>query len=261
MCTVTFRDKTIWFLSLNVNGLGDFTKRHKLFDHFLYPVNKELKPQIICFQETRLDSSIERTVLNHAQYDMCFAHKDAGQGASGLITGFDKSLNYCLIEHEHFSLSNSQSLMIKCEINNVPYVIINNYYHPKNYQTEIIFDLLSANVKFIDKADTSRVVICGDFNTILSNTDCQSNVTERPFAHRKHSKLLSEFMDTLELSDMFRTFNPELCRYSFFHKGYAARLDYFLASSDVLNQPIDSSDGTAYCTDHAPNYLLFVSGW
>ena len=253
---VIFRDKTIRFLSLNVGGIAGYAKRQKLFDHFLYPVNNDLKPQIICFQETRLDSSIEKLVLNHAQYDMCFAHKSADQTAGGLITGFERSLNYCLIEYEHFTLSNSQSLMIKCEIHNVPYVIINNYYHPHDYQTDIIFDILSANAKFIDKSDTSRVVLCGDFNTILSDIACLLNATDRSYMHKNRSKILFDFMDSLELSDIFRTFNPDLRRYSFFRANYAARLDFFLASSDVLNQTIDSSYGIAYATDHAPNYLL-----
>ena len=63
------------------------------------------------------------------------------------------------------------------------------------------------------------------------------------------------FLDTHDLSDVWRTIHPDEKRYTSFGTGYMTRIDLALASPAMLTHIQNSTIGTAYITDHAPVYV------
>ena len=71
------------------------------------------------------------------------------------------------------------------------------------------------------------------------------------------ARSLIEFMDTHELTDVWRVAHPDSKRYTSFQSGTLTRIDLMLASPSFLTHVVNSAIGVSYATDHAPVYMIF----
>ena len=253
---LTFTRDKIKIMSLNVNGLREDNRREKIIDYYIYPVNKSKKPDIFCLQECHSDEESEHMFLNAFQYDLCFAHSPHCQQVGGLITGFRRSLNYCVESHKHVAHAKSQALLILCKIEDVQYVIINYYLNPDETAEDRHMFLSSVKHEIVS-LNCNRVLWCGDFNMSISFLDVSKEIS---FKHQQVAENHLDLIDFFDLADVFRTLNPNERRYSYMRKKYGTRLDYVFVSLDVLSSVYECDIGVAYVTDHAPVYLEVANG-
>ena len=76
-------------------------------------------------------------------------------------------------------------------------------------------------------------------------------------------KEIFELMDFLDLLDIYRLQNPEVCQYTWqahIHNVFKqARLDYFLVSSDLIAFVDHTETQAGYRSDHLNEYYFFRS--
>ena len=77
----------------------------------------------------------------------------------------------------------------------------------------------------IKKLIDSNTIIVGDFNTPLTPMDRSSNQKIN-----KETMALSDTLDQMDLTDIFRTFNPKAVEYIFFSSAHGtfSRIDHIL---------------------------------
>ena len=243
-------------MSLNVNGIKGYEKRMKMVNHFLYPANKDKTPQVICLQETHISPGMEKDCLQSFNYDLCFGYP-IGDRSGGLITGFDRRLNYGMNEHTYVRKFSSELLATHCTIEEKEYVIANVYIHPHE-TVQAVGEIIKLFKDSVDQFECSRIVWCGDFNVNLSELD---KSIPKPMSHGSGKvNCVEDFIQEGELSDVYRTFFPDARRYSCFHRGAPSRVDYFFASLEVMNIITGVSIGISFSSDHAPIYLEFSIG-
>ena len=186
------------------------------------------------------------------QYDLCFGNNTSHCG--GLIKGFDRKLNYCLNHYEHKLVNKSQALCINCMLYEVHYVIINVYIVPDALVQDCL-DIFAFIMDFIESAECARVICMGDFNAVFTKLDVSSKTnSEGRFASHK-VRILSEFIEILELSDVYRSFYPHARKYTYSSHSCLSRIDFIFSSASVLNQITDTSIGMAYATDHSSIHI------
>ena len=100
-----------------------------------------------------------------------------------------------------------------------------------------------------DSADYT--LICGDFNLVLNpSVDCYNYVKiNNPRARIK----LIDIMEELNLTDVFRYYNPDVKRYSWRKRNPVkqARLDYFVASNSMIDNIDSCNIRASYRSDHS----------
>ena len=243
--------------SLNVRGLRKKTKRRSIF-RFL----REQKYDFICLQETYI------TEKDHNQWKkewgggmVSFEGTNHGRGQIILIRkGFPVDWT--------IELREDRILIIK--INADKSIGIINVYAPCGQkQTK---DFIEKTKEVVNELDADLKVICGDFNTVLSN---ENDI----ISGEKHPTSLVEsfnnFIHETDLKDIWRIFNPELKEYTWSRKSKgkftARRLDYILLNDNATEIcgetnlfSIPSSDHrgvtiTLKCTENkrGPGYYKF----
>ena len=248
----TFRVPSCRILSVNAQGLRGYEKRSKFASHFLYPNNVAKKPQVVCIQESHATPEMEQEFLQSFQYDLCFG-SSGNNRAGGLITGFQRNLDYGVTEHTYVHKHRSEALIIYCTIDKKEFVIANVYMHPDELYEEVIESLIDFKLA-VDKYNCVNVIWCGDFNCTFSDLDVST--PDSPHWSRRRG-LFEHWTETAELSDVFRTFFPETRRYTCFSRAVGSRLDYFMVSLGVLNIICKIFIDPSFLSDHAPQYMEF----
>ena len=171
-----------------------------MFNKFLF---SSPQPDIVTFQETFSEESAPWvTELKHSQHhEILFSH---GYSRSrGVLLAFRKNSNiniqsYHCDKQGHFIVAH---VCIRGE----PITIAALYLEPTLRATEYSA-LLSEIVSHVAAGENSRVIFCGDFNAVLNpKLDCTASFTHP----QKHGKILQDFIDVQDLTDVWRTEHPE----------------------------------------------------
>ena len=110
----------------------------------------------------------------------------------GLITGFDRHLNYRLTRYDHKLVNKSQALCIDCTIDDIQYVIVNVYIAPSAMAQDCI-DIFGFIMDFIASVECACVICMGDFNAAFTQLDVSSkHANTKRFSSYK-VRMLSEF--------------------------------------------------------------------
>ena len=230
-----------------MNGLRNYKKASDIFNRFLYGCQN---PDIVFFQETHCTSDLEKDLLVASNYDMCFANKDADSG--GLITAFNRNLDYNVSSFEAFQAERSQMLLINCTILEKPYVLVNVYLHPKDG----VGPVLSSFAKTLQKIPEVDVIMGGDFNALLNGAQDTSNPSPLVGSHACRTNPFASFVNSLNAQDLGKIFSPHHTKYTHFLKGgqgsFAYRIDYIFTNEGLLNFVLDVQVGLAFKTDHCP---------
>ena len=168
---------------------------------------------------------------------MFFAH---GTSTSrGALIAFREGLNLKVIS-SHLN-DNGRYVILKVEIQNSPFILI-NYYAPneEGQQVQILTEISDILAKMELEEDT-QLIWGGDFNSFF---DCKLDADGgNPKLKIQSITKLVSIMSENDLCDIFRVRNLEMKRYTWRRKTpfKQCRLDYFLVS-DHLQDQIDHVD-------------------
>uniref|UniRef100_A0A5F9DAH5 RNA-directed DNA polymerase n=1 Tax=Oryctolagus cuniculus TaxID=9986 RepID=A0A5F9DAH5_RABIT len=206
-------------VTLNINGLNSSVKRHRLADWLT-----EHNPTICCLQETHL-SNKEACRLKVKGWKKIF-HANRNQKKAGVAILISDKINFNTKTVKRDK--EGHYIMIKGSIQQEDVTIINVYapnYRAPVYLKDMLRDL---------KGDLdSNTIVLGDFNTPLSEIDRSSG--------QKINKETADLNDTIaqmDLTDIYRTFNPTSTDFTFFSAAHGtfSRIDHILGHKASLSK-------------------------
>ena len=239
-------NKSLRLLSYNVRGLRDAYKRQELVSRLLYPLN-EKPPDIFAFQETHSDDQEVHTWKIKA--DLYCAHGSNVQ--RGVLIGIRHGVRYqckkCTTDPQ------GRFVILNLVLEDQSLTLVSLYLEPSLTPSEITNILMQIN-QVVDEYGNHDVVWCGDFNVILNP---ELDMVNRSTSHAHKSQQLNGFIDTNELTDIWRAQHPTDRRYTCFVRNKMSRLDLMLISPTMLPTVVNSWIGFSYHSDHAPLYMDF----
>lgn len=244
-------------ISFNVNGIRAITGRNFIEDM------KSLNPDIICLQETKATALQVKEVISPLKDYHVYANEAERKGYSGtaILTKIKPlSCTYDIQISEH----DTEGRVICAEYNSFFLITV---YVPNSgselarlsYRTSWDADFLV----FLKNLEKSKpVLVCGDFNVAHKAIDLA-----RPKEnYNKYAGYMQEEIDGMNayhsnnIIDTFRYFNADKIEYSWWsyragarEKNVGWRIDYFLASQNLLNSIVSASIlGEIKGSDHCP---------
>ena len=223
--------------SLNVRGLGDYKKHHKMFHYF-----STKKLDVIMLQETHsVKSNMRRW---RAEFEGKGHGLHCNSKSRGICTFISRKSKVKI--HRSYKDNDGRILILDVEYENMNFFLVNVY--TPNSDNTVFFDKL---IKMIQEAGNNVVIIAGDFNLVLNLAeDKMGRVTQ---THRKCQDFLLNQLKVNAWSDAWRHMHPESREYTWFRQNpnlVAERLDFFL-TSDCLLPIIKRSDiWPSFSSDH-----------
>jgi len=231
--------------TFNVNGLGNYNKRTRVFEWL-----KQKKEKIIFLQETHSTPEIEITWRREWGGDIIYSHGQSNSTGVAILLGPEYSIdNIGNIQRD----TGGRFLAVDLNTNNMTYCLA-NYYGPN---TDTIGTLEQFISVLINRPPRTNYIIGGDWNAVLSNDLDKGGAGAHK--NKKCGSLIKEAMEELGLIDIFRTKNPSSRKYSHFNKTSksCSRLDYFLISSSLTTISSSNIDH-GYASDHSYVNLQIV---
>ena len=233
-CKSNFNKLT--FASLNSRGLGDQLKRKKMFK-----LAKEMKAEMIFFQETHCTKDKEKIWRNEWGNDCVFSNGDSA--SRGVAIMFRNKMSK-LIKEIRRDIE-GRFIIMKLEIEGYTYCVCNLYAPNEDRHDffENIFDI-------IREMDCIHVIIGGDFNVVL---DPKLDRNTEMVYHKRCHQTIKDFMDAENLSDVWRNEHPDKKHFTWVNRARMAwsRIDYFLVSHSLLTQCNNSRIVPSICSDHS----------
>lgn len=225
-------------LSWNVNGLRAVYKKGFL-DWF-----KKTPPEILCFQETKLQEDQLPQELKNLPGNFSFYNSAVKKGYSGVAV-FAKTKPEKVITKFNHTRFDQEGRFLQLEF---PYFTLINLYLPHGgrgkenlgYKLEVYDHLL----KYLEKLKNQKVVLTGDFNIAHQEIDLarpkdnKKNIMFTPEERKQIDKIIE-----LGFTDTFRKFHQEGGNYSWWpyflnarERNLGWRIDYTFASKPLLSE-------------------------
>jgi len=220
------------------------------------------QPDILCLQETKIQGdqlTDELKQIPGYQAYFSFAERKGYSGVATYVKGEPLSVQYG-IENPVFDREG------RILITEYPEFTLLNIYFPNGQKDDTRLrykmEFYEAILAYCDQlvAQGKKLVICGDYNTAHKEIDLKN-----PKSNEKRSGFLPEeraWMDKLVAHgyvDVFRHFNPDLVKYSWWsykfkarEKGVGWRIDYHFVSENLLSRVkraeiLDDVMGSDHC--------------
>lgn len=223
--------------SLNVQGLGDNTKRREVFKYF-----KDLNKDIIFVQESHCTSEKEKLWSSEWGRKIWCAHGTSA--ARGVMVLLKRNLPLEVVECNQ--LFDGRVIMLTVKIDEALYVLV-NVYGPNEDNPHFYVQLFEE----IEKLDVVDLLIVGDLNATLNyKLDTRGCTSD---SHSKKREIINSYMDLQEMSDIWRDRNPDKYQFSSKRnddKRITSRLDYFLISKGLINRVTKTDINPGFRSDH-----------
>ena len=198
---------------------------------------------IYCLQDTHLTNSQIRQVRSIWGNDIIMS--PGNTNSRGTIILFNDNFEYVILRSKTDKEGNMVATEIKLQ--NTHTLTLINIYGPNRDSPEFYRILRDV----INEFNSNFVIITGDFNLVLDpNRDCDNyKHINNPNARKEVFCLRNDF----NLVDVWRTCHSDECVYTWFSSvpGKRARLDFFLASQELLSL-VDKADiFPGYRTDYS----------
>ncbi len=242
------------FISWNVNGLRAVCGKN------FYDVFSSLNADIFCVQETKLqEGQIDLETPGYFQY-WNYAEKKGYSGTAVFSKEEPKSVTYGIGIAEH----DTEGRVVTLEFDSFYFVCV---YTP-NSQNEL--KRLGYRMEWEDAfrgylcslKENKSVIVCGDLNVAAEEIDLKNPKTNRHnagFTDEEREKF--RMLKNAGFTDTFRYFYPDMTdiyswwsyRFSARAKNAGWRIDYFLASDDLIPKLADAKIHTEIMgSDHCP---------
>lgn len=233
-------------LSLNCRGLGDKLKREDIFLKL-----KEQKIHISCLQDIHICQTKENLVKSEWGLDIVMApFKSNSRGVAILFNN-----NYEHTIHKIKIDPNGNYILVDLTIQNSLRFTLVNLYGP-NEDEPIFYENLK---RYIEEFENETFLICGDWNLILEPQKDMFNY--KHINNPKARETVTKFIEEKNLVDVWRIFNENEKQYTW-HKKHPikmARLDFFLATEDLLSVITDAEILPKYKSDHSPVLIRLLN--
>ena len=234
MCQII---NSIKVLSANCQGLRNTQKLDDILTYL-----KEKKINIACLQDTHLLESDIPLLKKFWKGDIFISgHKSNSRGVAILLSS---NFEYQVLSFKKDTGGNFVNVLLKLSTMTLN---LTSLYGP-NSDNPNFFNQIQ-NLVASESGDYD--IICGDFNLVLNPHMDTFNYKHinNPNARQK----VLNMIDDLNLSDIYRQFHPTTRRYTWRRKNPVkqARLDFFLASSSILDIVKGCDVKLSYRSDHS----------
>ena len=225
--------------SYNVRGLGNKTKREKIFEWF------KTKNFALCLlQETHSGEGTHSKWKDEWANDAFFCGQSNNSEGIGIL--MNKNLSYTIQKYNEIVSGRIQALELV--INEKELTII-NLYGPNN-DNDNLFKTL---IEYMQENNEKTFIIGGDFNTVLNESLDKKN--GRAHSHKLCRRKINDMIDSFNLIDIWRDMHPMEKEYTW-HSSHKppifCRLDYFLISDNLRNSTVSCNHNISYKSDHSP---------
>lgn len=225
-------------LTYNVNGIRDYDKRKRVFNHLHH-----LDANIIFLQETHSDKKTEKLWKSEWGSSILFSHGESN--ARGVAILFSKKSKYKIIKTAKDT--EGRVLAVAVEVNNRQYTFA-TFYAP-NVDDPSFFEKAFG---LVNSLQIDLQIVGGDFNTVL---DLQLDLKgDKGYSNPKTRAFINEYLLDTELSDIWREQHKEEFRSSFIRKKptlLLERIDFLLVSKSLRQNVVFSDILPSYLSDHA----------
>ena len=224
-------------LSANCQGLQNIKKRIDVLSYF-----KETNANIVCLQDTHLiddDIMAVKELWNNDVY--LNGGKTNSRGVAILL---NSNFEYEILSCKKDKNGNYLNLLMKLSSMNINLVTL---YGPNN-DSPTFFEEIS---KLLENANADYNILCGDFNVALDNEIDTFNY--RHVNNPRARRAITDLMRQYDLSDIYRDLHPDTKRFTWRRQNPVkqARLDMFLASSNILDITNTCDIRASYRSDHS----------
>ena len=224
-------------ISFNCQGLRDTKKRIDVINYL-----SNIGADIICLQDTHWLTADKKIIQKLWPGDCLLNGSKTNSRGVAILIG--KTFEYSTSSVKTDNIGNYISVFISTSA--FTFQLINIY--APNTDTPAFFDYIKDE---IESSDHEYSIICGDFNLVLNpQKDCYNY---RNLNNPRARNCLIQTMDSLLLSDAFRTLNGDLIRYTWHRKNpiRQARLDYFIVWNSFIDLISKCSIQPGYRSDHS----------
>ena len=235
------KGESIRVATLNARGLNDKSKRISVAQWF-----KKSSIDILCLQETFCTAKFEKTFNEsfnaHAEeIRHCFTDSVHSRGTAII---FRKGLSITI--NNITRKENGRQIIANVKIGDKLITVV-NIYAPNNLNDRItFFKRVSTWIKQnID--ETNTLIICGDFNSVISNVDRTSGKVEKCGTH------FEKLIKNINLVDSYRMLNTQDIGYTWVDPADAtrkSRLDYIFVTQFLKHNLKKSVVNYAPVPDH-----------
>ena len=219
-------------LSANCQGLRDKAKRRDVINYF-----KDLKPSILCLQDTHLTIKEANNLRMLPDFECIISGKHTNsRGVAILFTN-----NFEIIHKEIDNDGNY--VMVDLDVSSVSIMLI-NIYAPNMDSPGFI-------LKPIEESQQDHLIVCGDFNLVLNPELDSFNYVN--INNPRSRQCVLEMLQLHNMKDAFRYLHPTLKRYSWQRRNpiKQARLDYFIVLESLTDLIADCNIKPGYGSDHS----------
>ena len=224
-------------LSANCQGLRDKAKRRDVINYF-----KDLKPSILCLQDTHLTIKEENNLRMLTEFECIISGKYTNSREVAIL--FNNNFEYKIIHKEIDNDGNY--VMVDLDVSSVSLRLINIY--APNMDSPGFFQSI---LKLIEESQQDHLIVCGDFNLVLNPELDSFNYVN--INNPRSRQCVLEMLQLHNMKDAFRYLHPTLKRYSWRRKNpiKQARLDYFIVSESLTDLIADCNIKPGYRSDHS----------
>lgn len=213
-------------MTLNARGLRDDYKNCKMFN---WIAKHNGHNSITFLQETHSSPEIENKWRNRWRGDIVFAHGDSSSRGVAILIG--ENLNIKI--NQRMLSSNGRYILLLCEIQEKPYILI-NYYAPNDELNQLI--LLKEIYERIDGFDLqaeTEIIWGGDFN-LFFDKDLEA-FGGNPTKKFRSLETIQTILEELDMCDIWRVRNPTSRRFTW--KGN--RISNKTKGKETINRRLD----------------------
>ena len=209
----------ISIITLNVNGLNVPSKRHRLAE---WVQKQDL--YICCLQETHFRPRDTYRLKVRGWKKIFHASGNQKKAGVAIFISHKTDFKIKIITRD----KGVHYIMIKESIQEEDITIV-NMYAPNIGALQYIRQMLTA----INGEIESSTIIVGHFNTLLPPMDRSSKQKIS-----KKTQALSDTLNKMDLTDIYRTFHPKTTEYTFFSSahGVLSRIDHILGHKASLGK-------------------------
>ena len=209
---------------------------------------KDLQSKVIFLQETHLEVGGDLKIRRRWQ-GLVFSAPFNTQ-ARGVLTLIHRSIPFNVTKV--ISDKMGRYLIVQGTLFTESLILV-NIYAPNTDDPQFFSDLfiLLTSLK-------GHYIISGDWNCTLVPDKDRSSQSDK--SHRRSREIIHQFIEELNLKDIWREKYPDAKAYSCHSKtfGSYSRIDYFLISASLAYKIKDCVYDSILISDHAPNSLIYV---
>ena len=230
--------------TFNVKGLSDSSKRQQLF-YWL----KSNNYSICLLQELHCDN----TSINLWKKEWGDELFLSGNSRNSTGVGILINSNFTYTVKEYCDIITGRMQSLKLSTNDKDYIFL-NVYAPNNATDN--YNFLKRIEDFVISNDSETLIVGGDFNTVI---DTEYDKKHGNINNNKRNRdKINEIIQNNDINDIYRILNPTTKQYTW-HSNHKppifCRLDYFLVSSNIVNDISLCKITTGIRSDHSLVYF------